>query len=126
MQYCRILKLRQYCILSFSLRPIPLTELVLKRSFLFLFQTNFTMVKKFYGILKLFLNFAMVVNWKSVAGDYSLHNLLIKIFRFALGRWINKKSVFSFLHVKKSISQNYELLFHISLLKQSRSGALQK
>ena len=41
MQYCLILKLRNYSILLFSIGLTPLSELAQRRSVLFLFQTNF-------------------------------------------------------------------------------------
>ena len=37
-----------------------------------------------------------------------------------------KKTIFSFFHMKKIISQKYELLFHISLWNQSLGDALEK
>ena len=74
----------------------------------------------------------MVVNWKRVhlIGDYSLLNLLakkgfgFKIRISSVFSWEEKH--FSFFHVEKSISQNYELLFQILFWKQSLSDALLK
>ena len=40
MQHCLILKLRKKRILSFSIKSIPLPELVQRHSILLLFQTN--------------------------------------------------------------------------------------
>ena len=55
--------------------------------------------------------------------DYSLFNLLVKKSfgedNLRLYFFHGKKALFHFFHVKKTIPQNYELLFHISLRKQS-------
>ena len=72
MQYCLILKLRNWPILSFSIKSIPLPELVPIRSALFLFQTNFVNWQ-----CKAFAHF---YNGKRVhpVKEYSLFNLLVK------------------------------------------------
>ena len=52
-----IMKLRNQCILSFSIKSIPLTELAQRQSVLFLFVS---------WQYKLLLNFTMVENWNKI------------------------------------------------------------
>ena len=85
------------------------------------------------GRLKLLLNFVILVRSKRVhlIRDYSLFNLLFKKgfvgkITYNLHFFMGRKAFFIFFHMKKNILQNYKLLFHISLWRQSLAGALQK
>ena len=111
----------------FSIKPIPLPELAQRRSVLFLFQTNFVNRQ-----CKAFAQFYDGSEMRKGSSYRLVREKRVNLIKVLVARlrisctfsW--EEEHYPFFHTKKSISQNYELLFHISLRKQSLSDALQK